>query len=100
MGHVHVHVHPSVGYNLLYIHSLHNEPISDTGYWEILHSTLHYTLTIQPTTTESRDIRKAPALGFLPDMHMHLSSTLLGSFPRAHNLSTGGVGMVCHSYIC
>ena len=56
------------------------------------YSTLHYTLTIQPTTTESRDIRKAPALGFLPDIHM--SSTLLGSFPRAHNMSIGGVDMV------
>ena len=48
-------------------------PILDIGKY----STLHYTLTIQPTTTESRDIRKAPALGFLPDIHM--SSTLLGS---------------------
>ena len=53
------------------------------------------TPTILPTTTESRDIRKAPALGFLPDTNIHMSLTLLllllGSFPRAHNLSIGDV---------
>ena len=60
----HVHVHPSVGYNLLYRHSLHNEPISDTGYWEILHSTLH----THDTTDHDREPRytQGTSIGFPP----------------------------------